>query len=165
MSTNNVHANSAIKNNEGVIVLTLPILSLENILMNQVIQTKEEAIRLTGKLLVDRGYVQHTYIEKMLEREKLTSTYIGNFVAIPHGTDEAKREILESGIVIIQIPNGVDFGDGNLVKLIFGIAGKGDEHLDILSNIAIVVSDIENIHKIIDTASAKDLFAFFKDVV
>lgn len=133
--------------------------------MNQVIKTKEEAIRLTGKLLVERGYVQKTYIEKMLEREELTSTYIGNLVAIPHGTDEGKREILESGIVIIQVPNGVDFGDGNIVKLIFGIAGKGDEHLDILSKIAIVVSDIGNVHKIVNTTSTKDVFAFFKDEV
>lgn len=145
--------------------MTLPILSLENILLNQVMKTKEEAIRLTGKLLVDRGYVQQTYIEKMLEREELTSTYMGNLVAIPHGTDEGKREILESGIVIIQIPNGVDFGDGSIVKLIFGIAGKGDEHIDILSNIAIVVSDIENVHKIVNTTSAMDVFTYFKDVV
>ena len=145
--------------------MTLPILSLENILMNQVIKTREEAIRLTGKLLVERGYVQKNYIEKMLEREELTSTYIGNLVAIPHGTDEGKREILESGIVIIQIPNGVDFGDGSIVKLIFGIAGKGDEHLNILSNIAIVVSDIENVHKIVNTTSAMDVFTYFKDVV
>ena len=145
--------------------MTLPILSLENILMNQVIHTKEEAIRLTGKLLVDLGYVQQTYIEKMLEREELTSTYIGNLVAIPHGTDEGKREILKSGIVIIQIPNGLDFGDGNIVKLLFGIAGKDDEHLDILSNIAIVVSDISNVHKIVDATSAKEVLDFFKDVV
>ncbi len=145
--------------------MTLPILSLENILMNQVMKTREEAIRLTGKLLVDRGYVQQTYIEKMLEREELTSTYIGNLVAIPHGTDEGKSEILKSGIVIIQIPNGVDFGDGNIVKLIFGIAGKGDDHLDILSNIAIVVSEIANVHKIVNATSAMDVFAFFKEVV
>lgn len=145
--------------------MTLLILSPENILMDQEIHTKEEAIRLTGKLLVDLGYVQQTYIEKMLEREELTSTYIGNLVAIPHGTDEGKREILKSGIVIIQIPNGVDFGDGNIVKLIFGIAGKDDEHLDILSNIAIVVSDISNVHKIVDATSAEEVLDFFKDVV
>ena len=145
--------------------MTLLILSPENILMDQEIHTKEEAIRLTGKLLVDLGYVQQTYIEKMLEREELTSTYIGNLVAIPHGTDEGKREILKSGIVIIQIPNGVDFGDGNIVKLIFGIAGKDDEHLDILSNIAIVVSDISNVHKIVDASSAEEVLDFFKDVV
>ena len=141
------------------------ILSPENILMDQVIHTKEEAIRLTGKLLVDRGYVQQTYIEKMLEREELTSTYMGNLVAIPHGTDEGKREVLKSGIVIIQIPSGVDFGDGNIVKLIFGIAGKDDEHLDLLSNIAIVVSDIANVHKIVDATSAKEVLDFFKEIV
>ena len=145
--------------------MTLLILSPENILIDQEIHTKEEAIRLTGKLLVDLGYVQQTYIEKMLEREELTSTYIGNLVAIPHGTDEGKREILKSGIVIIQIPNGVDFGNGNIVKLIFGIAGKDGEHLDILSNIAIVVSDITNVHKIVDATSAKEVLDFFKDVV
>lgn len=153
------------KNDEGVVVLTLPILSLENILVNQVIKTREEAIRLTGKLLVDRGYVKQSYIEKMLEREELTSTYIGNLVAIPHGTDEGKKEILESGIVIIQIPNGVEFSDGSIVKLIIGIASKGDEHLAILSKIAIVVSDIANVHKIVNTTSSKDVYAFFKDVV
>ena len=145
--------------------MTLLVLSPENILMDQVIHTKEEAIRLTGKLLVDRGYVQQTYIEKMLEREALTSTYIGNLVAIPHGTDDGKREILKSGIVIIQTPNGIDFGDGNIVKLIFGIAGKDDDHLDILSNIAIVVSDIENVHKIVHATSAKEVLDFFKDEV
>ena len=74
---------------------------------------------------------------------------MGNFVAIPHGTDEAKSEVKESGIAIIQVPEGVDFGDGNIVKLIFGIAGKGNEHLDILSNIAIVVSEEENVEEIV----------------
>ena len=153
------------KKDEGVVVLTLPILSPENVLLNQVIQTKEEAIRLTEKLLVDRGYVQQSYIEKMLEREKMTSTYIGNLVAIPHGTDEGKKEILQSGIVIIQIPNGVDFGDGSIVKLIFGIAGKGNEHLAILSNIAIVVSEIANVYQIVHATSAKEVLDLFKDVV
>ena len=81
----------------------------------------------------------------MLEREEMTSTFMGNFVAIPHGTDDAKKQVKKSGIAIIQVPDGVDFGDGNIVKLIFGIAGKGDEHLDILSNIAIVVSEEENV--------------------
>lgn len=152
------------KNYRGVVVLTLPILSLENIQLNQVIGTKEEAIRLAGQILVDRGYVQWAYIEKMLEREEMTSTYMGNFVAIPHGTDEAKTEVLESGIVIIQAPGGIDFGDGNIVKLIFGLAGKGEEHLDILSDIAIVVSEIENVNKIVLATSKREVLAFFKDV-
>jgi PTS system mannitol-specific IIA component len=144
--------------------MTLPILSIENIVLNQALTTKEEAIRLTGKILIDRGYVQSSYVEKMLEREEMTSTYMGNFVAIPHGTDDAKKEVKESGIAIIQVPGGVDFGDGNIVKLIFGIAGKGDEHLEILSNIAIVVSDEENVEKIVNASSKDEVLAFFEGV-
>ena len=144
--------------------MTLPILSIENIVLNQVLATKEEAICLTGKILFDRGYVQSSYIEKMLEREEMTSTYMGNFVAIPHGTDDAKQEVKESGIAIIQVPRGVDFGDGNIVKLIFGIAGKGDEHLEILSNIAIVVSDEENVEAIVHATSKDEVLSFFEGV-
>lgn len=144
--------------------MTLPILSIENIVLNQVLATKEEAIRLTGKILFDRGYVQSSYIEKMLQREEMTSTYMGNFVAIPHGTDDAKQEVKESGIAIIQVPGGVDFGDGNIVKLIFGIAGKGDEHLEILSNIAIVVSDEENVDAIVYASSKDEVLSFFEGV-
>jgi len=89
---------------------------------------------------------------------------MGNFVAIPHGTDDAKQEVKESGIAIIQVPGGVDFGDGNIVKLIFGIAGKGDEHLEILSNIAIVVSDEENVEAIVYASSKDEVLSFFEGV-
>ena len=144
--------------------MTLPILAAENILLNQQVATKEEAIRLAGQILVDKGYVESGYIEKMLEREEMTSTFMGNFVAIPHGTDDAKKEVKETGISIIQAPSGVDFGDGNIVKLIFGIAGKGDDHLDILSNIAITVSEVENVEKIVNATSPKDVLSFFEGV-
>lgn len=144
--------------------MTLPILSAENILLNQQIATKEEAIRLAGQMLVEKGYVESGYIEKMLEREEMTSTFMGNFVAIPHGTDAAKKEVKETGITIIQVPNGVDFGDGNIVKLIFGIAGKGNDHLDILSNIAIAVSEEENVEKIVKATSPNDILSFFEGV-
>jgi len=144
--------------------MTLPILAAENILLNQQLANKEEAIRLAGQILVDKGYVESGYIEKMLEREEMTSTFMGNFVAIPHGTDDAKKEVKETGISIIQAPSGVDFGDGNIVKLIFGIAGKGDDHLDILSNIAITVSEVENVEKIVNATSPKDVLSFFEGV-
>lgn len=144
--------------------MTLSILSTENIVLNQAFATKEEAIRFTGKLLVDRGYVAPAYVEKMIEREEMTTTFMGNFVAIPHGTDDAKKEVKESGIAIIQVPEGVDFGDGNIVKLIIGIAGKGDEHLDILSNIAIVVSEEENVEQIVKASTEEEVISFFEGI-
>ncbi|WP_339149112.1 MULTISPECIES: PTS sugar transporter subunit IIA [unclassified Sutcliffiella] len=144
--------------------MTLPILAKENILLNESAGTKEEAIKKTGQLLVDRGYVEAAYIEKMLEREELTSTYMGNFVAIPHGTEDAKKAVKESGIAILQVPAGVEFGAGNEVKLLIGIAGKGDEHLEILSQIAIVCSEEENVQQIVKATSAEEILELFEGV-
>lgn len=140
------------------------ILKKENIRLNASIPSKEEAIRQTGSILVEKGYVEAGYIEKMLEREELTSTYMGNFVAIPHGTDDSKKFVKESGISIIQVPQGVDFGGGNIVKLLFGIAGKNDEHLEILSNIAIVCSEEENIDQLVQAQTAEEIIAIFEGV-
>ena len=137
------------------------ILSPENIRFNASVDSKEEAIRLTGQLLVERGYVKPAYVDTMLEREQLTSTYMGNYVAIPHGTEEGKENVIESGIVIVQVPDGVDFGDGNIVKLLIGIAAKGDEHLDILSKIALVVAEEENVHQIVQAETAEEIMKFF----
>jgi mannitol PTS system EIIA component len=142
----------------------MSVLAKENILLNQSVGTKEEAIRLTGSILVDKGYVDGSYIEKMLEREALTSTYMGNFVAIPHGTEDSKQFVKASGISFIQVPQGVDFGGGNIVKLLIGIAGKDNEHLDILSQIAIVCSEEENIEKLVAAKSADEILAIFEEV-
>ena len=141
----------------------MAVLSAENIVLNQQLGSKEEAIRATGQVLVDRGYVEPSYIEKMLEREELTTTYMGNYVAIPHGTEDGKSAVKESGIAIIQVPDGVSF-DGNEVKLLIGIAGKGDEHLEILSQIAIVCSEEDNVLQIVNASSKEEILAMFDEV-
>ncbi|MCM2535478.1 PTS sugar transporter subunit IIA [Neobacillus pocheonensis] len=140
------------------------ILAKENILLNASVGTKEEAIKLTGSILVEKGYVELSYLGKMLEREELTSTYMGNFVAIPHGTEDSKDMVKESGISFVQVPQGVDFGAGNIVKLLIGIAGKNNDHLDILSNIAIVCSEEENIEKLVNARTADEILAIFEGV-
>jgi len=142
----------------------MEILSKDNIKLNVYLNSKEEAIRFTGQILVDGGYVEPSYIEKMLEREEITSTYMGNYVAIPHGTDDSKQSVLHSGISVVQVPNGVDFGNGNIVKLLFGIAGKNNEHLDILSQIAIVCSEVENIEKLVQAKTEDEILAIFEGV-
>lgn len=73
--------------------------------------TKEEAIRAAGALLAKRGYVDDSYADAMVEREKLVSTYMGMGVAIPHGTSQKKGTVKKSGVVLLQYPQGVDFGD------------------------------------------------------
>ncbi|ARI78349.1 PTS sugar transporter subunit IIA [Halobacillus mangrovi] len=140
------------------------ILTAKTIEMNQSFDSKEEAIQYTGALLRDNGYVNAEYIDQMLEREKVTSTFMGNYVAIPHGTEDAKKAVLETGIAVVTVPEGVDFGDGNIVKLLIGIAGKGDEHLEILSKIAIVCSEEENIDTILNAGSKEEIISIFNEV-
>lgn len=136
------------------------MLRKENILLNQSFKTKEEAIEKAGQLLVDGGYVKENYIEKMLEREGVATTYIGNYIAIPHGTSEGKEEILDSGISILQVPAGVSFDD-EVAKVVIAIAGKDNSHLDILSNIAIICSEMANVEKIINASSEEEILDLF----
>lgn len=140
------------------------VLAKENVVLNAKISSKEEAIKKAGQLLVDGGYVDNSYVEKMFEREEISSTYMGNLIAIPHGTEDAKESVHASGISILQIPEAIDFGNGNEVKVVFGIAGKNNEHLDILSQIAIVCSEIENVEKIVNASSEEELLSLFSEV-
>ncbi|MFZ7753305.1 PTS sugar transporter subunit IIA [Bacillus velezensis] len=142
----------------------MEVLAKANIKLNQTVNSKEDAIRLAGQTLIDNGYVKNGYVEKMFEREETSSTFMGNFIAIPHGTEDAKDEVLHSGISVIQIPNGVEYGEGNTAKVVFGIAGKNNEHLDILSNIAIICSEEENIERLISANTEEELAAIFSEV-
>lgn len=97
--------------------------------------TKENVIRAVGQMLVDTGYVNQSYVDAMVKREESFSTYMGNELALPHGVEEAKKEIKASGIAVMTFPEGTDW-DGETVKIVVGIAGVGEEHLQILSVIA-----------------------------
>lgn len=141
------------------------ILTAEKIMLNAKVASKEEAIRLAGDLLVQAGHVTAAYVEKMQEREQLATTYIGSGVAIPHGTNESKQEIRSTGISIVQAPEGVDFGEGNTAYLLVGIAAVGDEHLEVLSNIAIICSEEENVKRVVQATSADEIIALFSEEV
>jgi PTS system mannitol-specific IIA component len=140
------------------------ILTPETIELNVSLGGREEAIRRAGALLVQNGNVEDRYIDSMLEREKSVSTFMGNDVAIPHGTEDSKQWVTRSGLSILTVPEGVEYGDGDRARLVIGIAGKGDEHLEILSRIAIVVSEEENVEKIVNAKTKEELLSYFEEV-
>ena len=111
------------------------LLLRENIRVNCKADTQEQVIRQVGQMLVDSGYVKQSYVDGMVEREKTFSTFMGNGLALPHGVEAAKKEIKSSGIAVMTFPEGTDW-DGKKVNVVIGIAGVGEEHLDILSVIA-----------------------------
>lgn len=111
------------------------LLYRENIRVNCAPASQEEVIRQVGQMLVDTGYVDQPYVDAMIEREKSFSTFMGNGLALPHGVEAAKKEIKASGIAVMTFPEGTDWA-GNTVNVVIGIAGVGEEHLQILSIVA-----------------------------
>lgn len=137
------------------------ILLLSNIILDRASVSKEDAIVHAGTLLFESGYVRASYIEGMLLREEKFSTYIGSNTAIPHGDNSVKDAIIASGIVVVQYPQGVDFGDGKVVKLLIGIAGKGNEHIEILANIAEAIEDESILNQMLSTQDKSVIYKLF----
>ena len=141
----------------GEVTKEVPMLMRSNVLTGLPSESKEEAILRAGALLEASGYVDEKYAPAMLEREGISSTYMGMGLAIPHGTAEAKESVLRSGIVVLQYPEGVDF-DGEKARLIVGIAGVGDEHLSILAKVAGALDDEALLEKLSTTPDPEEIY-------
>lgn len=112
-------------------------------------ESKEDAIRAIGEVMVEAGDVTPRYVEGMIEKEAQFSTWITEGVALPHGTNEVKGEVAQSSIVVMQIPEGVQWGQGRLVYLAIGLAGKGDgQHLKLLASLAGILQCSENLDRL-----------------
>lgn len=133
------------------------LLEKKNIVLNCAPVTPEEAIRACGRLMVDSGYVDEAYIQGMLDREASFSVAIGSHVAIPHGTNDVKPLIKRTGVVVMTYPDGIDW-NGDKVKLVVGIAAKGEEHLEVLGRIVAIASTDEDTDKLVASADAEKLF-------
>lgn len=137
------------------------ILMKSNIVLKRESVTMEEAIEHAGRLLFESGYVTEGYIKGMLAREEKFSTYIGNQVAIPHGENAVKDCILASGIVVVQYPQGVRFGEDKIAKLVIGIAGKGNEHIQLLANIAEAIEEEEILNTMLSSEDPTYIYNLF----
>ena len=125
--------------------------------------SKDDAIREAGQLLVDSGAVSPDYVDAMFEREKSVSTYMGNYLAIPHGTNEAKDTITRSALSVVRYDEPIDW-NGNEVRFAVGIAGVNNGHLAILNKIAIVFSDTDEVEKLVAAGSADELYTLLHAV-
>jgi PTS system mannitol-specific IIA component len=133
------------------------ILTLTQIKVPGTATSKDDAIREAGQILVDAGAVTGDYVEAMFEREKSVSTYMGNFLAIPHGTNEAKDTIKKSALSVIRYESPIDW-DGNEVRFAVGIAGVNNGHLEILGKIAVVFADMDEVDKLLAASSAEEVY-------
>ena len=143
---------------------TLFKLGAENIFLGRKAATKEEAILFAGEQLVKGGYVEPEYVQAMLDREKLTSTYLGESIAVPHGTIEAKDRVLKTGIVFCQYPEGVRFGEeeDEVARLVIGIAARNNEHIQVITSLTNALDDESVIERLAKTTSVEEVLTLLK---
>lgn len=135
---------------------TIPLFDEKNIVLNASFADKREAINACADLLIRRGYADESYRQDMFDRDADVSVYIGNGVALPHGLASSKQSIKTSGICFVQVPKGVDF-DGKTAYLLVGVAGKGEEHVELLGKIATILCEEENLSALKKTTSKKEV--------
>jgi PTS system mannitol-specific IIA component len=139
------------------------VLSIGQVRIHSGGASREEAMKEAADILEAVGAVTSGYFDAMQQREQTVSTYMGNELAIPHGTNETKSTILASGLSVVRYDGGVDWG-GEPVTFVIGIAGRGDEHLEILSQIAILFSDEDDVERLKQAQSPEELFAILGTV-
>lgn len=142
---------------------TSEVLARESVVLNGSATTRDAAIDEAGRLLLDRGAVDEGYIAAMHEREASVSTYMGSFLAIPHGTNAAKDHIRKSAVSVIRYPEGIDW-NGKQVKFVVGVAGVNNEHLHILSSIAKVFTDKQQVARLEAATSVDEVLELFGKV-
>lgn len=125
--------------------------------------SREDAMREAADILESAGAVTSAYFDAMQQREVTVSTYMGNELAIPHGTNETKESILDSALSFVRYDGGVDWG-GEPVTFVVGIAGTGDEHLDILSQIALIFSDDDEVARLKEANTPEELYSLLSSV-
>ncbi len=144
-------------------VLEQQLLAREAVVTGLPSVTKTEAISFVGAMLAERGHIEEPYIAAMLEREETVTTFLGNGVAMPHGTFESRDEIKSTGIVVAQYPDGIDWGVGT-AHLVIGLAAVGDDHVAILSHMAEVLQDEDVATELWTTTDQEHLYSVLSTV-
>ena len=138
----------------------MSILARERIQLNAAAADRSDAIRKAGELLVSSGCVLPPYVDGMLLRETTMSTYLGSGVAIPHGVYENRDHILQTGISVLQLPQGVEWDDGEMAYLVIGIAASSDEHVGVLASLAEAVEDEAILNELISATDPEIILKY-----
>lgn len=132
------------------------VLTADTIRLHGTATHRDDAIAEVGELLVSTGAVTDGYVAAMFARESSVSTYMGNLLAIPHGTNDSKDDVHHSAVAVVRYDHEIDWG-GNPVRFVIGIAGKGDSHLEVLGAIALVFSDMSAVEELLTYSSAEQI--------
>ena len=139
------------------------VLAAESIVLGGTAGTRDDAITEAGELLVAAGAVEPAYVDAMHEREQSVSTHMGNLLAIPHGTNEAKDSIRRTALSYVHYPDGIDW-NGKQAEFVIGVAGAGKDHLKLLAKIAAVFTDSEQVERLRAATTPDEVLAVLDSV-
>lgn len=131
----------------------------DHVRLGQTAPGKEAAIRLVGRVMIDAGFIEPGYVDSMLAREKVASTFLGNGIAIPHGLPAARHLVKATGVVVVQFPAGIPWGDGHQMRVAVGIAASSDEHLGVLAKLTGLIGDEATADHLAVTQDVDELLA------
>lgn len=137
--------------------MTTEVLAESAVVVGAAAPDQESAIDLVGSILVAQGCATNEYVVQMREREKIVSTYLGNGIALPHGTNEAKSSVLRTGLAVAQFPDGVLWGDER-AHLVIGLAATSEEHLGVLARLATILGDEDLCKRLGSTRDAGEIY-------
>ena len=133
----------------------MEVLTDEMVLLGAHAAGKADAIRLVGEVLVKAGCAAPSYVDGMLARERVLSTYLGSGIAIPHGEIADLRSVYRTGVSILQLPEGVEWKPGERVYLVIGLASIDDEHVEVLTNLLELLQEPESISQLVHATDPK----------
>lgn len=132
----------------------------KHVLLERSFVTRQQVVEAIGEVFTRCGDATARYVEGMRRKEEEFSSWLTNGIALPHGTSDVRGEVLRSAVVVVQIPEGVDWGQGRTVHLAIGLAGKGDEqHLQLLGRLARVLQDVQAVARLSQTRDSKEVLS------
>jgi mannitol PTS system EIIA component len=143
--------------------MSIDVLTTDRIILGGSARTRDEAIDEGGRLLVAAGAVDESYVAAMHDREASVSTYMGSYLAIPHGTNDAKDAIRTSAMTLVRYDDPIDW-DGNPVRVVATIAGKDGGHMAVLQALALAFSDDASVQRVLNATTPDDVLAVLGDV-
>lgn len=124
---------------------------------------KQDAIRAVSEKMINAGLVKNDYTQAMFDRDAQISTFLGNGIAIPHGTTEKRDSVIETGLKVIYYPQGIKWDeDNNIAYVVVGIAAKSNEHLDILRKLTRAVIADDTLERILAVKTPEQLLAILQ---
>ena len=136
--------------------MTVEVLSHSAVVVGATAADRKTAIALVGSILVAEGCVTPEYVTQMQEREEIVSTYLGNGISLPHGTNESKEFVLRTWLAVAQFPEGVPWGD-EPAKLVIGLAATSDEHIKVLARLGTILGDEDLCRRLGSTLDADEI--------